>query len=81
MRITVKFTGLFRILAVIEEDVLDLDEGATINQLSRILKQKYEKLPLEDNKTFFQINGQIVAPDRILSEGEQVHIFQLLAGG
>jgi molybdopterin converting factor small subunit len=81
MRITVKFSSMFSALAGVEQDVLDVNEGTTIGRLSKILGEKYGKLPLESRKTYFQINDQISTSDQVLAEGDQVRIFQLLAGG
>lgn len=81
MRITVQFSSLFRILAGVEREVLDVAEGTTIDRLSSILVQKYQNLPLESGKTYFMINGQISTRKQVLAEGDQVRIFQLLAGG
>ena len=81
MRITVQFSSLFRILAGVEREVLDVAEGTTIDRLSSILVQKYQNLSLESRKTYFMINGQISTRNHVLAEGDQVRIFQLLAGG
>ena len=81
MRITVKFSSLFRTLAGVEQEVLDLAEGTTVDRLYSILVQKYQKLPLESRKTYFMINSQVSTRNQVLKEGDQVRIFQLLAGG
>jgi molybdopterin converting factor small subunit len=81
MRITVQFSSLFRILAGVEREVLDVAEGTTIDRLSSTLVQKYQNLSLESGKTYFMINGQISRRNQVLAEGDQVRIFQLLAGG
>ena len=81
MRITVHFSSLFRTLAGVEREVLDVAGGMTIDRLSRILVQKYQNLPLESGKTYFMINGKFSTRSQVLAEGDQVRIFQLLAGG
>lgn len=81
MHITVQFSTLFRTLSGVEQEVLDVTEGTTIDQVSKILVQKYQNLPLEDKKTYFIINGQIVTRDQVLSDGDEVQILQLLTGG
>ena len=81
MRITVQFLSLFRALAGVEREVLDVAEGTTIDRLSSILVQKYQGLPIESRKTFFMINGQLSTRNQVLAEGDQVRIFQLAAGG
>jgi molybdopterin converting factor small subunit len=81
MRITVQFSSLFRILAGVEREVLNVAEGTTVDRLSSILVQKYQNLSIESGKTYFMINGQISTRKQVLAEGDQVRIFQLLAGG
>jgi len=81
MHITVTFSGLLRILAGVEREVLDVGEGATVERLTGILEKKYQNLPLERSKTYFIINSQVSTRNQILAEGDQVQVFQLLAGG
>ena len=81
MHVTILFSGLFRTLAGVEREVLEVPEGTTIDRLSNILVQKYQNLPLEIGKTYFIINSQISTPDQVLAEGDQVRVLRLLAGG
>ena len=81
MRITVQFSSLFRTLAGVDRDVLDVAEGTTIDRLSHILVQKYQNLPLGSEKTYFMINGQFSRRNQVLAEGDQVRVLRLLAGG
>jgi molybdopterin converting factor small subunit len=81
MLITVVFSGLFRVLAGVEREVLDVGEGATVELLSDILEKEYQNLRLERSKTYFIINSQVGMPNQVLEEGDQVQVFQLLAGG
>jgi molybdopterin converting factor small subunit len=81
MRITIHFLTLFHTISGVDQEVLDVADGTTIDQLSGILIQKYQNLPLKDEKTYFVIHGQIVTRDHLLAEGDKVQIFQLLAGG
>lgn len=81
MQVTVRFTSLFRTLAGREQEVLEVAEGATVDRLSGILQQKYPDLPLMSEKTYFVVNNEVAARDQLLAEGDEVRIFQLLAGG
>jgi molybdopterin converting factor small subunit len=81
MHITVIFSGLFSVLAGVEREDLDLAEGTTIERLSGILGKKYHNLPLETGKTYFMIDGQVSMCNQVLTEGDQVRVFQLLGGG
>ena len=81
MHITVIFSSLFLAIASVEREVLDVAEGTTIDRLSSILSQKHQDLRLETGKTYFMINGQFSRHNHVLAEGDQILIFQLLAGG
>ena len=81
MRVNVQFSSLLRTIAGVERDVLEVAEGTTLDGLSGILVQKYQNLPLDRSKTYFVINGQVTSHNQVLEEGDQVYIFQLLAGG
>ena len=81
MRITVTFSSLFRTLAGVERDVMDVAEGTTVARLAALLGQQYRNLPVESAKTYFIINDQGSTRDQVLAEGDQVRVFQLLAGG
>ena len=81
MNITLKFSGFFRTLAGVDQEVLDVADGMTIQELTSLLAEKFQNLPLEDEKTQFFVNGQVPTRNQILAEGDRVLIFQLLAGG
>jgi molybdopterin converting factor small subunit len=81
MRITVIFSGLFRVLTGVEREDLDVPDDATVELLSDILRKKHQNLHLEKSKTYFMINCRLSMRNRLLAEGDQVQVFQLLAGG
>ena len=81
MLITVKFSSLFRTLAGVDQEVLDIAHGTTIQGLTSLLAKKFQNLPLENEKTYFFINDQVPAHNQVLAEGDRVLVFQLLAGG
>lgn len=72
---------LFHTISGVDLEVLEVAEGTTIDQLSESLLQKYPDLPFQDEKTYFVVQGQIVSREHVLTEGNKVQIFQLLAGG
>jgi molybdopterin converting factor small subunit len=81
MQITIQFSGLFKALAGVDQDLVDVAEGTTIDQLARTLGRKYEKLPMESELTFFVVNDKVSKRDHILADGDHVRIFQMIAGG
>jgi molybdopterin converting factor small subunit len=81
MKITVKFSGLFKALAGVEQDRVDVPEETTVDDLARVLGRKYEKLKMESELTFFVVNDKVSNRNQILTDGDQVRIFQMVAGG
>ena len=81
MDITVKFQSFFRTLAGVDQAVLSVAEGTTIQGLTSLLAERFQSLPLEDERTSFFVNGQVATRDQVLVDGDRVLIFQLLAGG
>jgi molybdopterin converting factor small subunit len=81
MHINVTFSSLSRILAGVEQEILVVPEGTTVDRLFRILGQKHQNLPQDIKGTYFLVNGHNCTHDLVLAEGDQVLIFQLLGGG
>ncbi len=80
MEITVKFSSLIRMLARRDQDRVDVEEGTTIDQLTQILDHKYDNLSFDSRKTKFMVNNKFVAGEKVLSEGDEVSVFQTLKG-
>lgn len=80
MKITLKFSSLFKMLARLDKELVSVDEGTTIDQLSQILDQKYKTLHFNSEQTKFLVNNKFVNGDKVLTEGDEVSIFQTLRG-
>ena len=78
MEITIKYSSLIKMLARLDHDLIDVDEGTTIDQLTRILDQKYKSLHFNSEKTKFLVNNKFVNGDKVLAEGDEVSVFQTL---
>lgn len=81
MQVKVKFSGLFYSLAGVEEDTVDIEDGGTVHHVIEVLRHKYKNLPLQDGQTFFMVADKIAGRDQILTEGDRVMMFRMLAGG
>jgi molybdopterin converting factor small subunit len=81
MQVTITFLSLFKALAGVDQDTMEVAEGTTIDQLCRSLGQKYNGLPFESEQTYYMINDKVSKRDHVLQENDGVLIFQLLAGG
>jgi molybdopterin converting factor small subunit len=81
MRIIVKFSSLFKTLSGVDLDTVDVSNGSTIEQMTKILRRKYQDLPFDQEQTFYLVNDKVSKRDQVLKEGDQVMIFQMFAGG
>ena len=81
MRIVVKFSSLFKTLSGVDVDTVDIPDGSTIEQLTKILRRKYHDLPFDQEQTFYLVNDKVSKRDQVLEEEDQVMIFQMSAGG
>lgn len=81
MRIIVKFASLFKTLSGVDVDTVDIPDGSTIEQLTKILRRKYHDLPFDQEQTFYLVNDKVSKRDQVLEEEDQVMIFQMSAGG
>lgn len=78
MKIEVKLVGRLKKYGqdkLDEENILELDEQATVSDLIDLLG-----IPPEQNKVVL-VNGRDVKQDYQLSAGDRVSIYNLLAGG
>jgi molybdopterin converting factor small subunit len=81
MRIIVKFASLFKTLSGVDVDTVDIPDGSTIEQLTKIMRCKYHDLPFDQKQTFYLVNDKVSKRDQVLEEEDQVMIFQMFAGG
>jgi molybdopterin converting factor small subunit len=81
MRIIVKFASLFKTLSGVDVDTVDISDGSTIEQLTKILRRKYHDLPFDQEQTFYLVNDKVSKRDQVLEAEDQVMIFQMFAGG
>ena len=81
MKIIVKFTGVFSYSAGVERDVVEVPEASTIEKMIDTLSLKYAKPPFRDIKTYYFVNEKMADRDKVLKDGDQVMIFQMMAGG
>jgi len=87
IKLVVKYLGTFSRLTGRREEVLELEIGATVEDLQRMLVLKYGrelKKKLEDESTqpvLFVVAGRAAAPDRVLSDGDEVIVTYPAGGG
>lgn len=81
MKITVKYAGRFSTLTGKKKETIEVEEGKTLNRLIDILGGSYDIRPQLDQGTLFLVNDKIAKREQALVEGDEIHIFQMMAGG
>ena len=81
MQIVVKFTGVFSHSAGVDRDVIEIPEASTVERMIDTLSLKYTKPPFKDKKTYYFVNEKMSSREKVLKDGDQVMIFQMMAGG
>lgn len=81
MKITVKYSGHYCDLTGMKRETVEIGEGETIGLLFDTLCRQYSNLsPLKEG-TIYMVNGKITKKERVLVEGDEVQLFQMMAGG
>ena len=81
MRVRIRFFGLIRNLAQVEQTTVETDEHATIAVLLTVLAREFPELPLEQEHISFLVNGKIVNRTQALNPDDEITIFEMFAGG
>ena len=80
MKVTVKFFA-YKELAGTDRSVVELPEGATVDDLAGMLRERFPGLFPMAEWAMYLVNQRTGAGDTRLSEGDQVLMLQILGGG
>ncbi len=81
MTVTVRLFASLRELAGTGQCVLDVPEGATLEQAIERLVGRFPALDGHQASWHFAVNQEHAEPDAILRDGDSVAIFPYVAGG
>jgi molybdopterin converting factor small subunit len=81
MKITVKYSGHFRDITDRKKETVELEEGKTLSHLFDALCGEYNDMSTLKGGTIYLINGEIAKKEQVLAEGDEVKLFQMMAGG
>jgi molybdopterin converting factor small subunit len=81
MKVTVKYSGHFCNLTGKKKETVEMGEDGTLGHLFDTLGGKYSNLPPLNEGAIYLVNGRIVKTGQVLVEGDEIHIFQMMAGG
>ena len=80
MNVAVKFTS-YSSLAGASESMLELPAGATVADLAGLLAERFPSLFPVAERAIYLVNHRTGTRDTCLSDGDQVLMLQVLAGG
>ncbi len=79
MRVRILYFAKLRETLGIDEEMIELPEGARVETLMRILKNRHQALG--ELKLLVAVNAEYVSPNRGLKEGDVVALFPPVSGG
>ena len=80
MRIKVRYFASIREWTKLKDEVLDVPDFCTAEQLRNFVVNKYEKLELKDN-LIVAVDGAFVDNNHVLNPQEEVALFPPVSGG
>ena len=80
MKVNVRYFASIRDLIGINEEVISIPAGSTVEYLSGTVKEVYEQLK-EVEKILIAVNGVYVSPETLLYDGDTVALFPPVSGG
>jgi molybdopterin synthase sulfur carrier subunit len=80
VRIKVRYFASIRDWAGVKEEILEVPEGCTAEQLRRIVVSKHKKLEIEDT-LLVAVEGAFVDHKRVIKPQEEVALFPPVSGG
>ncbi len=64
-----------------KEDLLDISENTTLEDVISLLKEKYPEIAESLDKSMFAVNEEYADKDKILKEGDTVAVIPPVSGG
>ena len=64
-----------------KEDILDISENTTLEDVISFLKEKYPEIAESLDKSMFAVNEEYADKDKILKEGDTVAVIPPVSGG
>ena len=81
--ITLKYFASLRDIAEKEEDILDIENPITIDQLSDIISKTTPKMGaiIREKKVMISVNQEMASADTIIRDGDEVAFLPPFSGG
>lgn len=80
MNIRIRYFASIREILRIDEEEIEIKDGATVMDLISELKQRHEFLSTK-NQLLIAVNGSFAQPSTVIKPGEEVALFPPVSGG
>ena len=81
MKIRIRYFASFREMSGQNEEILTLDDEATITDVRALLLARYPRLRTVMERSVCAVNRGYVAPETVLHEGDEVVFIPPMGGG
>jgi molybdopterin converting factor subunit 1 len=81
MRIRVRYFASIKEWTGLKEEILDLPEGSTAEDLKEEVQRIHNKLDLQEGTILVAVNGGFVEPNRQLKQDDEAALFPPVSGG
>ena len=81
MKIRIRYFASFREISGQNEEILTLDDEATITDVRALLLARYPRLRTVMERSVCAVNRGYVAPETVLHEGDEVVFIPPMGGG
>lgn len=80
MNIRVRYFASIREVLRIDEEEIEIKDGATVEELIFELKQRHDFLSTKE-QLLIAVNGSFAQPSKVIKPGEEVALFPPVSGG
>ena len=81
MKVIVKYSGHFCSLTGKKKETVEMGEAGTLGRLFDTLCGEYDNLSPLNEGIIYLVNGRIAKKEQVLVEGDEIQLFQMMAGG
>jgi molybdopterin converting factor subunit 1 len=81
MEVTVRFFALYRERAGLSSAPIEIPEGASVNDLTDSVRQRFPRLAPPEVKIVVAVNAEYAEPEQVLRPGDDVCLIPPVSGG
>lgn len=81
IEIKINFFSYFKDLTGCESTTIELEAGTTLEQAMERIREQFPELESMKRSTLVAVGLEYVAPEHVLSKGEEISLFPPVQGG